>query len=184
MIGKKLKGFKIEIQNSPSVGELESYTLLHLCEAEVNYLTNKAANSILEDNEKHLVFDYKNNKELEDAWNYLANLHSEITGGFYNLSIRYKRQYNNKDPYSGFILIRDQKNHTIKVANSKERENSINILGLTKSQLDIFNKETVDKTHTKTLNQHNYISYDVDKYLYDRWSLLMTEKYLKNTKQK
>lgn len=177
MIARKIKPGILEIIDVKSQDEIESYTLLEISDKDA-YLLATSANTLSKDGNT-VTICYTNGDEVDKMFKAIANKHQEENSdNFIDVSKKYTLDKDVKIPGTS-LLLRDAKNHIIKVAYRKttnSKEGNINRLFVTNDIRDkFFNDVRVSKRHLET----NKWELDTRSKAYAYWSSYMNREYLR-----
>lgn len=180
MLAKRVKGDLIKIQYAQErLGEIESYTLLDLNEAELRKLLQSSKDNKLDKEHEVYIINTKDDKAVIDTWLEIAHDHQ--------LNSKHFSQDVNKKYYAPYevraYLFRDQDHHLIKfhLVNKEDpiKKCAINVLGIEKYVVDIYLKQVKASESYKQLGKCT-ISAEHDYDLYRKWSNYMNKQYLTN----
>ena len=178
MIARKIKPGILEIIDVKSQDEIESYTLLEISDKDA-YLLATSANTISKDGNT-VTICYTNGDEVDKMFKAIANKHKEDnTDNFIDVSRKYIIDKDVKIPGTS-LLLRDVKEHVIKVAYRKttnSKEGNINRLFITNDIRDkFFNDVRVSKRHKANPNKWELDTQNNKEYAY--WSSFMNREYI------
>ena len=178
MIARKVKPGILEIIDVKSQDEIESYTLLEISDKDA-YLLATSANTFSKDGNT-VTICYTNGDDVDKMFKAIANKHQEENSeNFIDVSKKYTLDKDIKIPGTS-LLLRDAKNHIIKVAYRKttnSKEGNINRLFVTNDIRDkFFDDVRVSKRH-----QANPTKWELDTQskAYAYWSSYMNREYLR-----
>lgn len=169
MIVQKLKDNKL-IAYEHEVNEIESFSLLVLDKSEWENLYNLSTNWV-KDNYK-LTLIYENKDSIDKYFKLLATQHKNNNPLFKDVS----KKYVSNIPGTS-MLIRDVKNHIIRIAFRKGDKCDINKLFIPNTVRESF---FADTKRCSYLSRNGKYAIDiVDEGFYIKWSKYMNEMYLK-----
>lgn len=187
---------KLEKENtinliSESCDEIESFTLLHLTDAETLELLSVATDV----NKQSNIITINMTEEVNNLWKKFAKNHN-IYSGTPNVTLKYLIEgninKNNPNPETS-VLIRNPKTHII-VSGRRGKFDSKEMCHINKLYIsnEIRNKWWEESLHSKLSHErakmknmfNQRFAVDLrDEELYNRWSKYMDRQYLKNTNQ-
>ncbi len=178
MIVRKVKPGVMQIIDTESINEIESYTLLDVSDKDAFRLLSASKDFKSEDG--IVTINYNNGDSVDSMFKAIASKHSQDTSrNFVDVS---KKYYINKDVdiKGTSVLIRDVKKHTIRVARrttTNSTEGNINRLFITNYERDMFFKD-VNNSITYRDTSKFMLDSALDKERYTVWSNYMNSRYL------
>lgn len=178
MIVRKLKTGVIQIIDTNSLNEIESFTLLNVSDKDAFRLLSSSKN--FKNENEIITISYSDNDDVDKMFKKIANKHKQDDfKKFIDVSKKYfiDKDINIKGTS---VLLRDVTNHSIKVAKrstTNSKEGSVNRLFINNIERDLFFKDAKNSLTYKNLNKF-MINASLDEKLYLKWSDYMTKRYL------
>ena len=159
MITRRLKGGIIKIYKQEA-NEIESFTMLHINEDEMNRLL-KVGNWTM-DSDNVLVAKTTYKDDLDLVWKDIASKHQKSSKKFCDVS----KVYKSKVPGTS-MLYRDPAKHIIKIAyRDPENTTSINKVCIDNDRRDLFFRDCKKATYFKTYGKYGIDLHDEELYNY------------------
>ena len=175
MIARKIKPGVLQIIDTTSQNEIESYTLLEVSDKDAYLLLASSKEFNKEGNITTITYD--SGDDTDKMFKAIAQKHKETNAdNFIDVSKKYSIDDIKIEGTS--VLLRDPKKHTIKVCYRKttnSKEGTINRLFISNTTRDKFFKDAnKSKLHAET----NAYAIDTREDCYAYWSTFMNNEYL------
>lgn len=174
MIAQRLKPGVLLISNKEMGDNLESYTMLDISKEDALELLFASTN--VEKTNDGLVIKYNDNDYVSKMYKAIASKHKQSNNKFMDVSKKYT--LNDNDIEGTSLLLRDPKNHVIKVCRRSTTNSNvcnINRLFIPNKYRDRFFKDVQLCQRFKDTGKYEIDSRDID--IYTEWSNFMNDAY-------